>query len=162
VNGLFVAVVAVVMVAGVLGTIVPLLPGLPLIWVAAVAYGLAVGFDALGWAAIAALTALAVAGMVAKLVLPQRRSSAAGTPRSSQIAGAAAGAVGFFVLPVVGLVVGAVAGVMLAEYRRTRSWGGAWRSTKATIVGFGLGALVELTAGAAMVATWALWVLLRT
>jgi len=50
--------------------------------------------------------------------------------------------------------------VLLAEYGRTSDWPTARRSTKAVVIGFGLGALAELSAGMLMVACWVVWVLL--
>jgi uncharacterized protein len=150
---------AAVMAVGLFGTVVPLLPGLSLIWTAALAYGLIGDFGSAGWIAMTAITLFLAAGTVAKFVLPQRRVAAGGAPRSTLMVGAAAGLVGFFALPVVGLPVGAVLGVLAAEYRRTKDWSPAWRSTKHVIVGFGLGALVELGAGVAMIGCWVAWVL---
>jgi uncharacterized protein YqgC (DUF456 family) len=161
VNELAIAAVALVMAIGLMGTLLPLLPGLPLVWLGAFAYGLVDGFHSRGWIAMTVITVLLVAGIGASFVLPRRRASEAGAPRSSQLVGAVAGVIGFFVIPVVGLPLGAVAGVLVAEYRRTRDWSRAWRATRGVVVGFGLAALFELGAGIAMVATWLVWVLAR-
>ncbi len=151
--------VAIVMVAGLLGTVVPFVPGLPLIWGAGLAYGLIAGFDTAGLIAMIAMTVLLAAGMTAKFVLPHRRASAGGVPQSTLIVAALAGVVGFFVIPVVGFPLAAVAGILVAEYRRTGDWSIARRSTKDAVVGFGIGALVEAGAGLAMIACWAAWAL---
>jgi uncharacterized protein YqgC (DUF456 family) len=74
--------------------------------------------------------------------------------------GSIAGIIGFFVVPIVGLPLGAVAGVYLAEYLRTADPGTAWRSTKQVILGFGIGALFEMSAGVVMIVAWVIWVLL--
>lgn len=150
--------VALAMVAGLVGTVLPLFPGLPVVWGAALVYGLVEGFGARGTVAMVVITALAAAGMVASVVLPHRRVAAGGAPRSSIIAGVAGAIVGFFVIPIVGMPLGAVAGIYLAEYRRTKTPATAWRSTKTMVAGFGLGILVELGAGLAIVAVWAIWV----
>ncbi|MGH2819391.1 MAG: DUF456 domain-containing protein [Actinomycetota bacterium] len=157
-----VAVVAAVMVVGLFGTIAPLVPGLPVIWTAGLVYGVLAGFGSTGAVALSAMTLLMLAGAGAKLVLPHRRASAGGAPRSTLWIGLLGGVIGFFVLPVLGLPLGAVAGVLLAEYRRTGDWSLARASTKHVIVGFGIGALVEIGAGVAMIACWAAWVVLST
>ncbi|MDQ4094918.1 MAG: DUF456 domain-containing protein, partial [Actinomycetota bacterium] len=108
--------VGVVMAVGLAGIIVPFVPGLPLIWGAALAYGLVEGFGTPGIVAMIVVTAFLIAGMTAKIVVPQRRASAGGAPRSTLLAGGALGVIGFFVIPLVGLPVGAAAGVLLAEY----------------------------------------------
>jgi uncharacterized protein len=152
--------VALVMAVGLIGTVLPFVPGLPLIWGAALVYGLIEGFEATGWAAMAVITLLAIGGMAAKIVLPQRRASATGAPRSTLIVGGIAGIIGFFVVPIVGLPLGAVAGVYIAEYWRTADPGTAWRSTKQVIVGFGIGTLLEMGAGIVMILAWVVWILL--
>lgn len=151
---------ALAMLAGLVGTALPLIPGLPVVWGAALVYGLAAGFGATGTIAFTIITLLAIAGIVAGLVLPHRRVAAGGAPRSTVAAGVLGAVVGFFVIPVIGLVVGGIAGIWLAEYRRTSDGAAARKSTKDMIVGFGIGILAELAAGVAMVLAWAAWVLL--
>jgi uncharacterized protein len=154
-----VALVAVAMAVGAVGTVVPLVPGLALVWGAALVYGLVEGFGTTGAAAFAVVTALALAGMLAGWVVPARVAGAAGAARSSILLGAVAALVGFFALPIVGLVVGGVAGVYVGEWQRTGSGAAAWRTTRATLKGFGLAALVQLAIALAMAATWVVWVL---
>lgn len=149
------------MVVGLAGTVVPALPGTPLIWIAALGYGIAAGFGATGIVAMVVISALLVVGIAAKVILPQRAAAGAGAPRSTLVVAAIAGVIGFFLIPVVGMPLGAIVGVLLAEYRRTRDWGPAWRSTKRVIVGFGVGTLVEIGAAAGMIAAWAMWVYVR-
>jgi uncharacterized protein len=156
---LTIVLVALVMAVGLIGTVLPFVPGLPLIWGAALVYGLIEGFGITGLVAMAAITVVAIAGMAAKIVLPQRRATTSGAPKSTLLVGSIAGIIGFFVIPIVGLPVGAVAGVYLAEYWRTADPGTAWRSTKQVILGFGLGALFEMSAGIVMIVSWVVWVL---
>ena len=148
------------MVVGIVGTVLPFLPGLPIVWAAALIYGVAEGFGALGWICFAIITTLGIAGMVAGFVVPQRKVQGAGAPFSTTVVGIIGGIIGFFVIPIVGIIVGAVAGVLLAERVRTQDWAAAWASTKRAIVGFGLGALVQVLAGVLMMATWVAWVAL--
>jgi uncharacterized protein YqgC (DUF456 family) len=63
------------------------------------------------------------------------------------------------VIPVVGVVVGGVAGIYVAELARLRDGGRAWTSTRAALVAIGIGVLIELTAGVLMIGVWALGVL---
>ena len=151
--------VALVMAIGLVGTLLPFVPGLPLIWAAAVGFGVSEGFGTAGWIAMILITLFMAVGIVAKVVLPQRRATAAGAPKTTLTFAALAAVVGFFVIPVVGLPLGAVAGVLVAEYRRTNDWSAAWRSTKQVVVGFGLGTLVEMGAGVAMIFCWVVWAL---
>jgi uncharacterized protein YqgC (DUF456 family) len=152
--------VLLVMVVGVVGVLVPFLPGLVLVWAAGIAW---VWFDGHGPAHLfvgVVLTALLAVGIVAKYLLPARSASGAGAPRSTLLAGAAGAVVGFFVIPVVGLPVGGLAAVYLAELTRLQDPRLAWRSTWAVLRGIGLGMLVELSAALLMVGVWSLGVLL--
>ena len=146
------------MLAGIFGTVVPLLPGLPIVWAAAVVYALISDAGATGWLAFAVITAIAVAGIVLGTLLPHRRVVAAGVPRSSVIVGVVLGIVGFFVIPVIGLPIGAAAGILVAEKRRLDDWDAAAAATKSLLIGFGLGALLQFGAGVAMMAVWIVWV----
>lgn len=156
-----VALTALVMSVGLAGTLLPFLPGLLLIWLAGLVFGIVDGFGTVGAALFALMTMLLVAGTAARYVLPARRGAGSGVPRSTLLLAAAAGVVGFFVVPVVGLPLGAALGVLLAERGRTRSWAAAWDRTRSVVVGFGLGALAEIGAGLAMVLAWAGWVVAR-
>jgi uncharacterized protein YqgC (DUF456 family) len=155
---LTIAIVALVMGIGLLGTLLPVLPGVPLIWAAALGFGIAEGFGTLGIAAMVAISVVGVFGIAASVMLPARRAATAGAPRSTLAAGATGGLVGFFVIPVIGLVLGAVAGVLVAEYNRTHRWDVAWTSTKGVVIGFGIGVLAELAAGLVMIVAWVAWV----
>ena len=154
-----VPIVALVMAIGIAGTIVPLVPGLGLVAAAALGYGLIEGFGTVGIVAFAVIVALGVAGTVAGIVVPKRAAGAAGATRSSLLLGAAVAVVGFFVVPVVGLPLGGALGVYLGERMRLGDNDAAWRTTKATLKGFGVATLVQFAAGLAMAATWVVWVL---
>jgi uncharacterized protein YqgC (DUF456 family) len=151
---------ALVMAVGAVGTIVPLLPGLALIWGAGLLYGLAEGFGGVGVAAFGVMTALAAGASIAGWVVPHRRASAAGASRASVWLGVLAAIVGFFLVPVVGLPLGGVLGIYVGENLRTRDPAAARAATRATIVGFGIAALVQLAAALAMIVVWIAWVLL--
>ena len=159
-DGIGIALVAVAMLVGVIGTVLPFLPGLPIVWAAALFYGIVAGFGAVGWISFAIITALAILGMVAGFVLPHRRVKEGGAPFPTVVAGIVGGVIGFFAIPVIGLPLGAVVGVLLAERLRSSDWRVAWASTKNLIVGFGLGALAQVGCGLAMIATWVVWVVL--
>ena len=145
--------VLLVMAVGLLGVLVPVLPGLLLIWGAGVFWAWADGGGA-RWAVAVLLTVLLVAGSVAKYTLPARSASGAGAPRRTLLLGALGAVVGFFVIPVAGLLVGGVAGVFLAELARLGGTAPAWRSTRAVLVGVGVGILVEPATGALMIWVW--------
>ena len=154
-----VTLVGVAMAVGLVGTIVPIVPGLILLWAAALAFGIAEGFDGPGAVLFATITLVALAGEVVGLILPQRSAGRAGAGRWSLWLGAAVGLVGFFVVPVVGMPIGGALGIYVGEHLRTRDARTAWRATWATLKGFGLAALAQFGTGLAMVVLWLTWVI---
>jgi uncharacterized protein YqgC (DUF456 family) len=157
-DSVLIGVVAAAMAVGVVGTVVPVVPGLVLVWAGALVYGLGAGFGPVGVVAFTIITALALAGIAMGFVLPQRAAARRGAARSSMWFGAVLALVGFFVVPLVGVVLGGVLGVFLGEMLRTRDAGAAWHATAATLKAFGVAGVVQLLAGLAMVAVWVPWV----
>jgi len=157
-DAVLIAVAAAGMAVGIVGTVVPVVPGLALVWAAALVYGLGAGFGAVGTIAFTIITGLALAGTVIGWVVPQRAAARAGAGRTSMWIGGALAVVGFFVVPVVGVVVGGVLGVFLGELVRTRDTVAAWHATAATVKGFGIAGVMQVLAGLAMAAVWVSWV----
>jgi uncharacterized protein YqgC (DUF456 family) len=151
------ALVALALAVGAVGTVLPLVPGILLSWAATLAYGLVEGFDGTGAVAFGVITVIAAAATVAGWVIPARVAGKAGAARSSILLGVVGAVAGFFVIPVVGLAVGGVAGVYAGERVRTGDGALAWRATKATVTGFGLATLLQFVAALAIAAVWAVW-----
>ena len=150
-------IVALAMAVGIAGTLVPLLPGLALVWAAGLAYGLVEGFGRVGVVAFTVMTLLALAGALAGWAVPQRAAGKAGAARTSMWLAVTGAVVGFFAIPVVGAVIGALLGLYLGELGRTGDAASAWRTTRATVIGFGLGAIVQCAVAVLMAMTWAVW-----
>lgn len=144
-----------VMLVGLAGTIIPVLPGLLLIWGAALGAWLIAGPGTVGWVSLVVISLLGILGTAAKLALPARSGRAGGVPTSTLVAGLAAAVVGFFVIPVVGFLLGGVAGLWLAEAARLGDQQAAGRSTASILRGYGIGIAIEIGAGVAMVAVFA-------
>jgi hypothetical protein len=137
---------------GLVGVLVPVVPGLVVVLAAAVATLAAQG--ALPWSVVVLLVVLAAVGSTASFVLPARRLAGSPVPRSSLLAAGFGAAVGFFVVPVLGLLIGAVAGLLVAEQQRTGDWSSAWVSSRGVLSAYGVGVLLELAAGVAMGSVW--------
>lgn len=150
---------AVAVAVGVVGTVVPLVPGSALV-AAAVLIWAAVTATATGWVLAAVAVALLMTGAGLKYVVPERRLRRAGVPRRSLIAGAAVGVVGFFVVPVLGLVLGFLLGVVAAESQRLGSLAAARRSTGLAVRAVGLAAALELAFAVLAAGAWAAGVVL--
>lgn len=153
-----VALVAVAMAVGIAGTVVPLVPGLGLVAGAALVYGIVEGFGGVGVVCFAVIVGIAAAGTAAGIVLPKRAAGGAGAPRTSLLVGAVGAVIGFFAVPVVGLPLGGAIGIFVGELARSGDRAVAWRTTLATLKGFGLATVAQLGAGLAMSVVWVVWV----
>lgn len=148
-------VIALCMCLGLVGVLLPVLPGLLLISVSAAVWSWqADGSGVVRWGSLLTILAICAAGTVLKYAVPSRSLKEAGAPRLTIAVGVVAAVIGFFAIPVAGVIVGFAVGVCLAEFFRLRSGHGAWLSTWATLKGIGLGMLLELTAGILAVAVW--------
>ena len=137
---------------GLVGIVVPVLPGTVLVLGAVLVWAMVVSTPT-AWVVLALATTLLAVGAVVKYVVPGRRLTTAGVPRSTLLLGGLLGVVGFFVVPVVGLVLGFVLGIYLAELRRLGPQR-AWPSTRAALSAVGLSLLIELAAGMLAALTW--------
>lgn len=150
-----------VVLVGLAGTILPGLPGLPLVWIGAVGAFAAAGMGVAGWVVAALVTVQLVVGVAAKYVLAGSGPVEQRVPRSTLLLAVAGAAVGFFVIPVVGFVIGAVVAVLVAEHRRLGDWDAARASALRLGQRFGVGMAVEVGAGLAMAVTFAVAVAWR-
>ncbi|MEP7017328.1 MAG: DUF456 domain-containing protein [Actinomycetota bacterium] len=149
----FTVVVGLIMLIGLIGIAVPVLPGLLLVWVAVLIWSEDTQTTT-GWVVLGIATLLAVLGQLLQYILPGRRMRTAGVTTSSTMAGAGLGAVGFFVLPVVGGFLGFVLGVYLAERIKLGNHAIAWTSTMHALRAIGLSMGIEMATGLTIAATW--------
>ena len=144
--------VALAIAVGIAGIIVPVLPGTILVLGAILVWALEVGTST-GWAVFAVSALLLVSGSVVKYLVPGRQLKTAGVPNRTLLVGALLGFIGFFVIPVIGMFIGFVLGVYVAERARV---GGelAWPSTKGALRAVGASILIELVAALLAAAAW--------
>ena len=145
--------VAVAIAVGLAGILVPLLPGTLLVW-AAIAVWSFVEATTAAWVVLGVATALLGAGVLVKYLWPARRMKAADIGGRTMAAGAVLGIIGFFVIPVAGLLLGFVLGVFLAELAQRRDRRRAWASTVHAVKGVALSVGVEFIAALLATAAW--------
>ena len=139
---------------GVVGVVIPVVPGLLLSWAGVLLWAaLGDGSDAVRWLVFVVATAVALLGALVKYLVPGRRLKSAGVPNSALLAGGLLGVIGFFVIPVLGLPLGFVLGVYLAERMRLGP-AQAWPSTKYALHAAGMAMLIEFTAALAVAVVW--------
>lgn len=144
--------VALVIAVGLTSLIIPVFPGLLVVGGAILVWAVITGTTT-GWVVFIVAMLVLGLGTVVKYVVPQGRLRTVGIPARTQWIGAAAGVVGFFVIPVVGLFIGFVLGVYLAEVMRVGA-SPAQRSTVHAIKAVGLSMVIEFAAGALAALVW--------
>jgi hypothetical protein len=145
---------AIALVVGLVGIVVPVLPGLLLSYGAVLVWAIFADAGWGRWLVLALCTLWTVVGTVVKYAWPGRRMKRAGIPNWTLLAGAACAVVGFFLIPFVGLPIGFVAGIWLAEWQRHKDPKLAWPYTVEALKATGLAMLIELAAGIAVAVTW--------
>jgi uncharacterized protein YqgC (DUF456 family) len=136
---------------GLFGIVVPVLPGTIL-----VALGIGIWASENGstgaWVTFALGVTCLVVGAVVKYAVPGRRLKAA-VPTRTLVVGGLCAVVGFFVIPVVGVLVGFPVGIYLAERVRVGA-DAAWPSTRAALKAVGASILIELAAAVLATLVW--------
>ena len=112
--------VAFAIAVGLVGIVVPLLPGTLLVF-GAIAVWAAIEHNVTSWVTLGVVGALIAVSTAIKYLWPVRRMRAADVSTWSLVAGAVLGIIGFFVIPVLGLVIGFVLGIYLAELAHRRN-----------------------------------------
>jgi uncharacterized protein YqgC (DUF456 family) len=145
--------VGVAILVGLLGILLPLLPGTLLVFGAILVWAL-YEQTTIGWVTLAVVAVLLGAALLIKYLWPMKRMKQAEVGTWSLFAGGVLGIVGFFVIPVVGLIIGFVLGVYLAELAVRKNQRVAWTSTKHAMKGVGLSILVELAGALLAAGVW--------
>ena len=145
--------VGLAILVGLVGIVVQILPGNILVLGAILVWAIITGGTA-AWVCFAVAAVFVLAAETAQYVLAGRHMRRAEVPWSTLVWGGIAGVVGFFVIPVVGLFVGFVLAVFVAELLRRRDRRAAWRATVAAMQATGITILVQLLGGLLAAATW--------
>ena len=139
---------------GIIGVVIPVIPGLVLCWVGVLVWALFSDGGWFKWLVLAGVTVIALVGTISKYLWSARSLKRTGVPTTSIVVGGVLAIVGFFVIPVVGLPLGFVLGIWLAEQIRLRDAGAAWRATVQAFKAVGIALIVELFAGMLIAAIW--------
>jgi len=147
-------------VLGLIGSLLPIFPGPLLIWLGALLWAWADGFQAVGWPTLVVLAVLMVLAWTSDLALTTfgtRRAGASWKAVAGAIVGGIAGAILLSgVLPVIGTVVGtllgAVLGILVVEYYDKRNWGQAFQASTGYILGSLVARTLELFLSLLMIA----------
>ncbi|NKX92132.1 DUF456 domain-containing protein [Sanguibacter hominis ATCC BAA-789] len=151
--------VGLVVLLGLVGVVVQVLPGSLIVLGAVVVWAILTG-GWVAWTAFAVGVAAVALAAVGKYVLAGKHLRKADVPGSTLVWGAVVGIVGFFVVPVVGLLLGFPLGVFLAELARRKDAQAAWAATRVALHATGITILVELAGALVAAGAWVVGVLL--
>ncbi|WP_326653439.1 MULTISPECIES: DUF456 domain-containing protein [unclassified Streptomyces] len=145
--------VGLVMLLGLLGVLVPGVPGPWLIWAAMLWWSLHEQ-SGLAWALLVGSTVVLLVTQVVVWLLPPRRLRGVGVTRRMAMFAGAGALVGFFLVPVVGGILGFIGGIYGSERQRLGGHGPAMASTRAVMRAVGTSVLVELFACLLVAGAW--------
>lgn len=131
-EGVLVALCAVLIVIGMVGIVVPVLPGLLLTLAAVLIWAVSTG-GTTAWVVFAVAALVYAVGVVAQFLIPGRRLKAQGVGLGTLLTAVVFAIIGFFVIPVIGAIIGFVLGIFVVEMTRSRDRAAAWTSTKAAL-----------------------------
>lgn len=151
--------VALAILVGLIGIVVPILPGALLVGAAILVWAV-IENNPTAWVTFGVAAALIAVSTIIKYTWPMKRMRAADVGTKTLLAGAVLGIIGFFVIPVLGLAIGFVLGIYLAELANRKDQRLAWTSTKHAVKGVALSIFVELTGALFATAAWAFGVYL--
>jgi uncharacterized protein YqgC (DUF456 family) len=146
------------MLVGLAGMILPVLPDMLLIWASALLYGLLIGWGQYGSWLFAAISVLALVGLLADAWVSGLGARQGGASFWSSLGGLASGIVGLFVAGPLGLIGGMLLGIFIIEYWIHQDPDRALRATFGMGVGYGASFIVKIFLGLLIIAIWIFWV----
>jgi uncharacterized protein len=133
-------------VAGLVGIVLPVVPGTLLVLAGVLVFALRES-STTGWVIFGASLAVAATGWALQYLVPGRRMRREGVTTATLWCAVGCAVVGFFVIPVVGAIVGFIVGIYLVEFLRERDAAQAWRRTRKAAVAVAQSIGIELAAG---------------
>ena len=155
------------MLIGMIGVILPVVPGVGFIWIVVVIYAIAERFATIDPITFSVITILGAIGVSADLWMSQIGATAGGASPLSLLAGALLGAVGslvgllfFGVGAIPGAIIGALAGVVIAEWHRREDWREAFKAGGGWLAGCALSGIVQFIVATLMILIY-VWQVLK-
>jgi uncharacterized protein len=146
------------MLVGLIGLVVPIFPGILIIWLAALGYGIAAGFETLGIVIFIIISLLALLGSLADNLFMGAGARKGGASWISIFLALGAGILGTILFPPIGGLILAPVAVLLLEYYRLRDWTLARQAVFGMAKGWGLSLAARLVIGFLMMGLWWIWV----
>jgi hypothetical protein len=145
------------MIVGLVGLIIPIYPGLTIIWIAALVYAIAYGFNWPSWLFFSFITIFMIIGNLADNYFIGAKARKSGASWLAIGVGYVAGIIGTFIIPLIGGLLFSILGVLVVEMIRKKDWRIAWVTTKEMALGFGWSVAVRIGIGIIMIVIWWVW-----
>ena len=146
--------IGIAMAIGIVGTLFPVLPGIVLTWVAGLVWTIGDGGGLTRWLLFAAMTVLTGFGLMSHYRIPARDLKGIAAPRWTMLWALIGGVIGFFAIPIVGLIVGFAAGVLVRYFIDTNDWHQSFNAMTITVKSMLRVAVVQFGCATAMTALW--------
>jgi uncharacterized protein YqgC (DUF456 family) len=150
----------IVMLLGLLGVLLPLIPDLIIIWGAALAYALIVGWGESGPWLFGVITLFGVIGIASDIWVSGVGGKLGGASLKSILVGLFLGIIGFIFLTPIGGLVLLLVGTFTMEYHRLGDAEEALKGMLGVGLGYGASFGVKLLLGIVMMGLWVLWVII--
>jgi len=147
------------MLTGLAMLLLPILPGLWVMWIAALVYALGTGFGTTAIIFMVIITILTVTGGLMDNILMGAKARVSGASWLAIGVALLGAVIGSILLPPLGGLLLAVAGIFLVEYLRIKDWRKALESTKGLALGCGWGVIARFGFGVLVLLVWLLWAL---
>ena len=125
------------LVGGIIGVVLPIIPGPVLIWLSALLWAWADGFEAVGWPTLLVLAGLALLAEISDVALAGLGAKKGGASWFSMVVAGVAALVGFLLFNLLGALAGAFLGLLAWEtYRQGGRIREAWKASGGFILGY--------------------------
>lgn len=148
-------IVLLLLAVGLTGALVQIWPSTPFILVGLFYWAYMLG-GRVAWTFFGVATVLLLSAMVLKFIIPGKQLKNAGIPTTTLLWGGLAGIIGFFVVPVIGLPLGFILGVAIAEGVRLNDSATAWSAVLTTLKATGLSIAIEFGVSFIITLAWAI------
>ena len=150
-------IVAIVMLVSLVSLIIPVIPGITFIWLAALVYGLVVGFDRTSGIFMGIISVFMLIGNVVDNILMGAGARKGGAPWLTTLITVLAAVIGSIAFPPFGGVIAATVVLFSLEIIRLKNTDTALKSTGELLKGFGCSFVVRFLIGMIMIGLWIGW-----
>ena len=138
---------AVILFIGLIGTIIPIFPGVLMIWITVFGYGYLTNFETLSTGGLIWISLITLITGTADLWIPYLGAKTGGASKEGLLYGAGGAILGTFLLPLLGTIIGYVAGIFYGEYRKHGDWEAAKKAGIGGVAGWGIATAVQFIGG---------------